>query len=362
MKAYHLILIALVVSLSGCVTSGPGPKANTIRRAGITGGEAIANANAQYRFVQIQAAEDIPSPEAQTAPISYPAVDARFTYSDEVAFGDLLEIRIVDASPQSPFYRSSADFITGPFEVPEDGLIAIPYVGEIEVTNRHLAELTRKVRAKIQAVSPTAEASVIRVSRMPKRAYVVGNVEAPGAVSIDREGFGILDAIASTGGPMEAGHLYSFTLNRKGTQYPLTAAQLVSHRPLVMDGDVIQVERDHSLSYHVMGLVREPGRYDFTDASPTLMEALAQAGGLAVENAKLGNPQGVFVFRKLPNGEKAAYSVDLSKPINTFLAQDFELQANDVVYVSESPIAPFQRFSRTTLPIAAIAAAAVTRG
>ncbi len=362
MKVYHLAIIALVGSLTSCVTtSGPGPKAASIRHSGVSPQRTLSDLDSQYRFVQVKSFKDLPGAPETTIQGSTPAVDSRFLYSDEVAFGDVLEIRIVDASPQSPFYRSSADFVTGPFEVPEDGVVSIPYVGEVEVIGRHLADLTREVRGTIQGVSPTAEASVIRVNRMPKRAYVVGSVQTPGAVSIDREGFGILDAIAATGGADDAEHLFSIVLNRKGEQYPLTAEQLVSQRPLVMDGDVIKVEPNRALSYHVMGRVKEPGRFEFPDKDPTLMEALAQAGSFETEDTALGDPKGVFVFRQTESGEKMAYALDLTKPINTFMAQDFLLHPNDVVYVSESHMAGFQRMSRATLPIVAIMAAAAVQ-
>jgi len=363
MKAYIIILLALVACLSGCITtSGPGPKANTIRRAGVSNDREIVDLGAKFRYVQVNAVEDLPLASDTRRSGSIPVLDSRYTYSDEVAFGDVLEIRIVDASPQSPFYRSNTDFITGPFEVPEDGVVSIPYVGEVNVIGQNLSYLTREVRKTIQEVSPTAEASVIRTNRMPKRAYVVGSVSQAGAVSIDREGFGILDAIAATGGPTDAEHLFRYVLIRKGAEYPLTSMQLAMDQPQVMDGDVIKVERDRAQSYHVMGRVEEPGRFEFPDEDPTLMEALAQAGSFSVEDTALGNPKGVFVFRQLETGEKMAYGIDLTKPINTFLAQDFPLHPNDVVYVSESPMAGYQRISKAALPVVAIAAAMATRG
>ncbi|MEM7599888.1 MAG: SLBB domain-containing protein [Verrucomicrobiota bacterium] len=292
-----------------------------------------------YHFVQISTPQDLPYPLTYQARASLPPVSPARQYQETILPKDFLEIRFTDSAENSPFFSRSFEALrVGPLEVPNDGFLAIPYSPNVIATGKSITEFTREVSTKIQEVSPTAEVTVRRLDRLVKRAFVIGEVSSPGPVSIDRETFTLVDAIAGAG-PTLPSHLNRFVLERNGESIPMTALQLYRQQPDAQDGDVIRVERDTSLSYFVLGAVQQPGSFEFPDLEPTLVEALSVGGGLVLSNA---NPEAVFVFRHEKDTDKV-YGIDFSTPRGTFLAQKFVLAPNDIIYVSEAPLSKWQR-------------------
>ncbi|MEM7599887.1 MAG: hypothetical protein AAF357_00560 [Verrucomicrobiota bacterium] len=291
-----------------------------------------------YRFVQVASLEDLPYPTIYQSKVELPPVSPYRQYLETILPKDFLEIRFTDSAENSPFFRSFSDFRVGPLEVPNDGYIPIPYSRNINVLGKNITTLTREVSAVVQEVSPTAEVTINRVNRLAKRAFVIGEVSTSGSVLIDREEFTLVDAIAGAS-PTLPSHLNRFVLEREGTSVPMTALQLYRQRPLAQDGDVVRVERDTALSFFVLGAVEQPGRFDFPDMEPTLVEALSVGGGLVLSNA---NPEAVFVFRS-EYGQDTVYGMDFSTPRGAFLAQKFVLGPNDIIYVSEAPLSKWQR-------------------
>jgi polysaccharide export outer membrane protein len=70
--------------------------------------------------------------------------------------------------------------------------------------------------------------------------------------------------------------------------------------------------------------------------------------------------RGVFVFRADGKGGNLVFGIDVSEPKGVFLAQNFELMPNDVVYISESPTAQWQRATENVIPVLGVAAAFAT--
>lgn len=86
----------------------------------------------------------------------------------------------------------------------------------------------------------------------------------------------------------------------------------------------------------------------------SLAQALARSGGLVDQRA---DARGVFVFRferaDAPGGEPrpVVYRVDLKEPSSLFVAQQFEVQPRDVLYVANAPGAELQKFLNLLLPL-----------
>lgn len=308
-----------------------------------------------YLFVPVSDETALPPASALYEESRVPNADHRRIYRDSIQPRDQLEIRFTDASERSPFYRSGAEFIYGPVEVPADGVLTVPYVEDIQVLGKRLSDLSRELGAMASEVSNSVEVAVRRVERLPLRAFVTGGVHEPGTVVLDREGFTLLDVLSSAGGAVESEHLFQFVLNRDGADFPLSSYQLLRGNLLAQDGDVLRVKRDHSRAFQVLGAVKNTGRFEFPDDSPTLMEAMALCGGLDGGNS---NPNGVFVFRQYGSGEQVVYGIDMMDPEATFLAHNFFMAPGDVLYVSESPLQQYKRVMTIALPAVVLAAAA----
>ena len=114
---------------------------------------------------------------------------------------------------------------------------------------------------------------------------------------------------------------------------PIEAARRVEdelkNRQLLVDPQVtIAVVQSHSQRVSVLGEVHTPGRYPI-DASTTLIDLLAQAGGITSLGADF-----VFVLRPDSAGHTNRYTVDLKGIANDKGALPMQtLQGGDSVYV-----------------------------
>jgi polysaccharide biosynthesis/export protein len=107
------------------------------------------------------------------------------------------------------------------------------------------------------------------------------------------------------------------------------------------------VVRPNSRTFTVLGAVQKSGNVDLTKANLTLLEALGQVGGLHDERA---NKTGVFVFRlgdiqNNPGGRARVFRLDLNQPVSIFVAQQFGMQARDVVYVTNAPLYEYNKIA-----------------
>src|SRR5262249_22554422 len=120
----------------------------------------------------------------------------------------------------------------------------------------------------------------------------------------------------------------------------------------------------------ILGALKTNTRLQFDTEQLTLAEALGQGGGMVDDQSE---PAGVFVFRVEPTslitaltkapppaggGEvmPVVFHVDLRQPQNFFMAQSFQLQDKDIVYVANAEAVQLDKVLRI------MAHAAVTAG
>ena len=112
----------------------------------------------------------------------------------------------------------------------------------------------------------------------------------------------------------------------------------------VQKGDEIVV-RPNSRVFTVLGAVLRSGNVEMTKHNLTLLEALGQVGGLSDVRA---NKTGVYVFRMgdletNPTARGRVFRLDLFQPVSIFVAQQFGLQARDVIYVTNAPLYEYDK-------------------
>ena len=103
--------------------------------------------------------------------------------------------------------------------------------------------------------------------------------------------------------------------------------------------------RPNSRTFTVLGAVQKSGNVEMTKPNLTLLEALGQVGGLTDERA---NKTGVFVFRmgdlqNNPGGQGPCFSAGPMQPVSIFVAQQFGMQAHDVIYVTNAPLYEYNK-------------------
>lgn len=314
---------------------------------------AISNDQQSYRLIEVKSRADLPAAGRIFGQSQVPPPVKGNSYSDLVRARDSLRFIITDLSEQSPFFTKGEPYSYGPLEVPEDGRVSIPYVGELQVIKRSLSQISAELNDKLTPISNTAQASVGRAGRIQHTANVIGEVKNPGPVPLERSNISSLDLLAVSGGPTESEHLYKYTLRRNGRDYVFDYQGFRQHAFPVEEGDLLSVSSDLSNRFYVMGAINKPTTVPFPVPSPTLADALGAASGL---DERRSDPSGVFVFRK--GNPDEVYTINLRDPAAVLLTQRFAIRGEDLVFVTEAPLAKWSRMIAQVLPISQLSQAA----
>ncbi len=288
-----------------------------------------------------------PTPDRPTTTTSSLSPAQRLT----VAPGDSLKVRIFERYGGNIFptiQGQSADL--GIQRVAEDGKIKIPVVGTVQVAGLDLNQIERKIIQQLGNQVQEPEVIVEFDSPRTHSVMVSGDVKQPGRVSMLEDVRSVVDAINKAGGPLVSAtgsaNQMQVVVRRHG-QVILTSqfSDLLAGADIaVQKGDEIVV-RPNSRIFTVLGAVQRSGNVEMTKYNLTLLEALGQVGGLSDVRA---NKTGVYVFRMgdletNPTARGRVFRLDLFQPVSIFVAQQFGLQARDVIYVTNAPLYEYDK-------------------
>ena len=327
-------LLCLLPFTSCSLISDSGPLKNKINEG-----------SPDYTLVEVKSLADVPPASRAYGAAQLPPKAKGQAYSDKIRSRDTLFFIVTDLAEESPFYSKGEPYKFGPVEVPEDGRVEIPYVGAVQVIDKSLSQVSVELGEKIKPVSNTARTSVIRSDRLPRTANVMGEVKTPGPIPLERAEITSIDLLSASGGPKDAEHLFKYNLRRGGRDYTFDYLGFRQRPFQVEEGDLLTVATDTSNRFHVMGAINRPITVPFPVPSPTLADALGAATGL---DERRSDASGVFVFRK--GDPDLVYTFNLKDPGLIHLIQRFPIQGNDIVYVTEAPLARWNRLISQILP------------
>jgi polysaccharide export outer membrane protein len=313
----------------------------------------IEEGDPEYTLIAVQSRADLPEQGRNYGQGQIPPSIKGNSYSDRIRSRDSLRFIITDLSEQSPFFTRGEPYSYGPVEVTEDGRVNIPYAGEIQVMNLSPAQISADLNERLKPISNTAQATVARSGRIPRTANVIGEVKNPGPVPLERSNITSLDLLAASGGPTQAEHLFKYTLRRDGRDYVFDYQGFRKRSFAVEEGDLLSVTTDMSNRFYVMGAINKPTTVPFPVPAPTLADALGAATGL---DERRSDPSGVFVFRK--GNPDQVFTIDLKNPSSILLTQRFPIRGEDMVYVTEAPLARWNRLIAQLLPLSQLSQAA----
>ncbi|RDJ99498.1 sugar ABC transporter substrate-binding protein [Paraburkholderia lacunae] len=286
--------------------------------------------------------------------------------------GDVLQITVWDhpelaaaQGAQGQAQVRPADAPSG-FVVEQNGTIAFPYAGNLNVAGMRVDEVQAQLARRLVRVFREPQVTVRVASFRSKKVYIDGEVHAPGVQPINDIPMTLYEAITRAGGFTPAADQSRMELVREGVAYPLDLPQMLLGKQgpaklLLKDGDLLRVVSRDENGVFVMGEINRP-----TTAVPlksgklTLNDALSQAGSVNVNTA---NAAQMYVIRGGENKRAQVFHLDGSSPVSMVLANQFELQPKDIVYVDSTGLARFSRVLGQLLPAinAGLTAAVVTR-
>ncbi|MCA7961345.1 polysaccharide biosynthesis/export family protein [Burkholderia cenocepacia] len=289
-----------------------------------------------------------------------------------IGVGDVLQITVWDrpelaAAQGSPGAQQArpADPPAG-FVVDQAGNLAFPYAGELHVAGMSTREIQAALRARLSKWFVAPQLTVRVASYRANRVYIDGEVHAPGAQPLNDTPMTLLEAVTRAGGFTADADQSRMTLVRAGVAYPVDLPGLIRERLdpsriVLRNGDLLQVGARDQFGVYVMGEVNKP-----TTALPlrngrlTLADALSQAGSV---NQGTSDPKQTYVIRAGEARQAQVFHLDGRSPVSMVLANEFELQPRDVVYVDSTKLARFGRVLAQLLPAinAGLTAAIVTK-
>lgn len=225
--------------------------------------------------------------------------------------------------------------------VSEEGKITLPLLGEIDVDGLTKSELELKLaRLLEEKYLQDPQVTIFIAEYQSKRVSVMGAVQSPGMYELVGKQT-VLEVIAKAGGlTIEAGkEMFVMRHNSEGEN----SSVKISLDDLILDGqaelnillrtdDIINIPIDKIVNIYVMGQVRSPGALEVKRSRiPTLLMAIAQAGGFA-ERASKG---GVLIKRIGKDGKEIKIKVNV-KNIIKGKKDDIQLLEDDVVVVPET--------------------------
>ncbi|WP_346730522.1 polysaccharide biosynthesis/export family protein [Caballeronia sp. dw_19] len=286
--------------------------------------------------------------------------------------GDVLQITVWDhpeltaaMGTQSQSQVRPSDAPAG-FVVDQMGNIAFPYAGVFNVMGLRTDQVQAQLYRRLTKVYREPQITVRIGSFRAKKVYIDGEVHAPGVQPINDVPMTLYEAISRAGGFTSAADQSRMELLRDNVSYPVNLSQMIDNHSnpsniLLKDGDLLHVVSRDENGVFVMGEINKPmTALPMRTGKLTLSDALSQAGSV---NMMTADATQMYVIRGGDGKQPHVYHLDGQSPVSMVLANQFELQPKDVVYVDSTGLARFSRVLGQLLPAinAGLTAAIVTR-
>ena len=297
--------------------------------------------------------------------------------------GDVLSVLIWEAPPAALFGGTSLGSTTAlgvanttalpEMQVGPTGDITVPYAGRIHVDGRTLPEIEREIVRRLSGKAHMPQVTVRLTQNASSQVTVVGEVASNSLMPLTPKGERLLDAIARAGGTRQPVDKMMIQLTRDNQVESMPLSDIIANprENIIMQAGDIVTALFQPFSFTALGAAGRNQEVNFEARGITLSQALGRVAGLEDRRA---DPKGVFLFRwsdprTVPGGAMGAgqdeqgripviYRIDMKNPATYFAMQHFAMKDRDVLYVSNSPVAEFQRFfgiiASTVLPVLAV--------
>ncbi len=240
------------------------------------------------------------------------------------------------------------------FNVSPQGLIQFPYVGTLKLAGLTEYEARDLLTQRLAKYLKDPQVTVRIQSYRSGRVYLDGEVRNPGLQAVNDNPMTLPEALGRAGGLTPAADRSAIAITRNGSttlvSLPLLSARGINPSNILLgSGDMVRVlARDESKVF-VLGEVLRPSTQTLRNGRQSLNEARGDSGG---GNPASGDPRQIFVVRAANTTQPEVYHLDAHSPAAYALAEGFELQARDVIYVDPVPLVRWNRVISLILPSA----------
>ena len=242
-------------------------------------------------------------------------------------------------------------------KVTTDGKLFYPYAGELQAAGLTAQELRLEITKRLSDKILNDPQVDVRVSEYRSlKAFVAGEVKKPGYAFFSEAPMTIPMAIAEAGGFSQYADPAGMQLRRGDKVYNINYLDafnkdLPLDRILLMPEDQLFVpaltETQKKNRAYVMGEVQKVGLVDLSGGEVNLVEALSSAGGLQALNA---SSRSIYVIRNTSDKRIDVFHLNAKNAMALAMAERFDLNAHDIVYVDASGLATWNRLISLILP------------
>jgi polysaccharide export outer membrane protein len=266
--------------------------------------------------------------------------------------GDVIQVIVWDHPELTIPAGSFRDAETSGQQVGEDGYMYYPYVGMIKAEGMNVAALRDVLTERLSRYIQNPQLDVRVVGFRSQRVYVVGEVNTPGVLPLNDLPMTIADAISLSGGLTPSAWKSGVNIARDGKVYEIDLRALYdfadsSQNLMLKHGDIVNVLDRSQQKVFMMGEVRTPGAVEIINGELTLSAALGEVGGF---NQNTANPSAIYVIRGTDSENPRIFHLDAEFATGMLLAERFDMQAQDVVFVDTAGISQWNRVVSQLLP------------
>ncbi|MGO2374033.1 MAG: polysaccharide export protein [Pseudoalteromonas prydzensis] len=277
-------------------------------------------------------------------------------YQYKLGVGDVLTIGVWD-HPELTIpaaVQRTAEF--DGFRVQADGTITYAYAPNIQAEGKTVQEVHAELVKRLSRVIEDPQIDIKIVGFRSQKAYVTGEVSKPGVYPVTEVPLTLIDALNQAGGLTELADWKTVTFTRGDKTEVIKLDDFyaygdISQNRLLKHGDIVHVNRNDAQKVFVLGDVKRAGTVTVDRYGLNLARAISDAGGL---NESTADANGVFVLRKRDYEQDGViadvYQLHAKNVAALVLAEQFELQPHDIVYVTSAPLARWNRVISLLLP------------
>lgn len=347
-----LLLISLLSGCANMPTINPGLQSGNLPPVGTFTAE-----NGLQFSIQPLSLATLPPP--QTKKISndvYQLIKTSPKSEYRIAQGDILSINLV-GYPDIRSLPSTTTITESPtasgYPVDQQGFIQFPLIGRIKASGTSVPQFTANLREKLQRYLKYSDPQVKIINYRGNKFFIDGEVRKPGQFAIDDAPVSLYTAISMAGGATENGDSNNIILSRNGRNYDIGLQALrqigsSGNQIYLQDGDSIHINNQSRNRVFVLGEFGKVEPIAIPEQGLSLSNVLGESRGL---DSNTANAAKIYVVRDNPEYQLTnIYYVDMQSITNLALANRFEMQANDILYVDPTGLTRWNRVINALLP------------
>ena len=355
--AASLMIFAL---LAGC---------STLPRDGPSGSGVVKSASTperqgDYALVDLDFALSERLKAAPARSFSTLALASSDAPTDIIGVGDTLAVSIFEPSGSLFGARSSGTSVQSgnqslpPLVVDRNGAIAVPFAGSVAVQGLTPGQASAAVRRALIGKVGNPQVIVTLTGNTSNAVTVLGEVRNPGRQPLSSNSDRILDVIAAAGGSSRSVYDVTVRIQRGGQTFsaPMSIVTTEFNENVrLQPGDQVNLVYQPR-RFSSFGAFNAVARSELPPGPLTLAEALSGVGGL---DSNLADAKSVLVFRferpevahalgiqqpSTPRGVPVVYRLNLNEGSGFFIASNFQIEPDDIIYAPRSGAAEARKF------------------